>query len=152
MTAVDVVEHFADPARILESLLRVTRQGGMLLVTTGDAEATLWRLVGARWWYCFFPEHLAFVSERWVGEWLARNGIKASLAASTRFRYARLSPLRYARQALLTLLYALAPRSYLALVGALRRLLGRRSITQAPGIGLTQDHIFLALRKTGVSV
>lgn len=147
VTAVDVVEHFADPGQILDSLLRVTRHDGTLIITTGAADAPLGRLAGARWWYFFFSEHLAFISERWVREWLARSGKNGVLVDVRRFRYARLSVPAYLCQACLTFGYFLAPRAYLRLVKALKRMLGRSSIVYPPGAGLTKDHVFLAIRK-----
>lgn len=148
VTAVDVIEHFSDPGRTLESLLDMTSESGMLIVTTGDADALLWRLTGSRWWYCFFPEHLAFISERWVRAWLLRADRNAALVVSDRFRYVRLSAPRYALQACLALLYFVAPQGYIGLVGRIRRMLGRGPAVQAPGVGLSKDHLFLVIRKS----
>lgn len=145
--AIDTVEHFPDPGRVMANLLAVLKPGGTLLVTTGDAENALWRLAGARWWYCFYPEHLAFISERWTNAWLQRSQMRAQLREVRRFRHLRLSPLRYAGQAWLTLPYLLAPRAYAWFAGGARRLLGRDPTVYPPGTGLTRDHLFLAIRK-----
>ncbi len=144
---VDVVEHFRDPGRVIASLLEVLRPGGSLIVTTGDADNFLWGLAGARWWYCFYPEHLAFISERWMRGWLQRQGNSARLIEATRFRHLQLTPLRYAMQACFTLLYLAAPRAYVRLGSAARRMLALEPTVYPPGTGLTRDHVFLVLRK-----
>lgn len=147
VTAVDVVEHFSDPGLVIASLLDAVKPGGSLIITTGDADNGWWRLVGARWWYCYYPEHLAFISERWVRHWLQRTGSAARLAEARKFRYERLDPLRFARRACLTAVYLAAPRAYSRAMRGLKRALGRRGDVDPPGVGLTRDHVFLALRK-----
>ena len=150
VTAVDVVEHFADPGSVIASLLRVVKPGGALIVTTGDASSGLWRLAGARWWYCYYPEHLAFISEHWIRGWLRRTVTGAFLADACRFRHEHLAPLPYLRQACLTSIYLAAPPVYSWLVPRLKRLLGRPrrpGDADPPGSGLTRDHVFLVLRQ-----
>ena len=144
--AVDVVEHFNDPGRVLQSLLRVTRRGGTLLITTGDADAPLWNVAGSRWWYCSYPEHLAFISEAWVREWLSHSGGAADLVAARRFRYTRLSPPRYVTQACLAMAYCLSPAAYTTTIRMLKRALRRQSSVQPPGAGLSRDHLFLVIK------
>ena len=151
VTAVDVVEHFSDPGGIMESLLKVTKDGGVLIVTTGDADSLLGRIMGARWWYSFFPEHLSFISERWARNWLSTSNKGVQLITVNRFRHVRLSSLRYASQVILAMFYVLAPRTYLRLMGALKAMMGRDATVHPPGAGLTKDHIFLVLRKTDIT-
>lgn len=146
-TAVDIVEHFADPGRAIASLLEVVKPGGVLIVTTGDAHAWLWRIAGPRWWYCYYPEHLAFISERWIRGWLRRTGARADVAEARRFRYLRLSPARYVRQACLVSAYLASPRTYAWAMRHLKRLLGRPGGVEPSGIGLSKDHLFLVIRK-----
>lgn len=147
--AADVIEHFPDPGRQLATLIDVLVPGGMLVVTTGNADAFLWRIAGARWWYCYFPEHLAFISERWMRDWLRRSGSGAHLVQAIAFRHRRLSPLRRVVESGLLLAYLAAPGLYARLVGRLRRVFGRGATVYPPGSGLTRDHVLLALRKTG---
>lgn len=146
--AADVVEHFTDPGKIIASLLGVLAPGGTLIVTTGDADCVLWNLAGARWWYCFYAEHLSFISKRWMLGWLQRTGSQAVLAEAMTFRHERLSPARYAVQCCLLLVYLAAPGLYVRLGGRLRYLLGRgERVAYAPGTGLSKDHVLLALRR-----
>jgi SAM-dependent methyltransferase len=147
VTAVDVLEPFADPGRVIASLLEVVKPGGALVITTGDADAWLWRITGARWWYCYYPEHLAFISERWVRDWLRRTGSDARIVDGRIFRYLLLSPSRYALQSCLLAAYVVSPGGYTRVAEGLQRLLGRKDTAYPPGVGLTRDHVFLALRK-----
>lgn len=147
VTAVDVVEHFADPGRVIASLLGVVRPGGTLIISTGDADAWLWRIAGARWWYCYYPEHLAFISERWIRIWLRRTAQPVRVAGVRRFRYLRHPPLRYTRQVISTLMYHVAPDVYAWLVRRLARRSGPEGHVYPPGSGLTRDHVLLVVEK-----
>jgi len=146
VTAVDVVEHFHNPGQVLQSLLRVTRPGGILIVTTGDADAPLWRIARSRWWYCSYPEHLGFISEAWVRQWLSRSSAAADLVAARQFCYTNLSARRYALQACLAMAYGLSPAAYAVTIAMLKRALGRRPDVQPPGVGLSRDHLFLVIK------
>ena len=148
VTAVDVVEHFADPGRVIAALLEVVKPGGALIITTGDADAWLGRITGSRWWYCYYPEHLAFLSEQWIRHWLRTTAQRARVAEVRRFRYVRRGPLRFVRHAAFTLIYHLAPDTCAWLLRRVKRGRGRESGAEPPGSGLTKDHVFLALRKT----
>lgn len=64
--AMDVFEHVPSPRELLTRLLTRLAPGGLLVVTTGDGGNGLFRLTGPRWWYCYFPEHIAFISKSWL--------------------------------------------------------------------------------------
>lgn len=147
VTAVDVIEHFSNPGDLIGSLLAKVKPGGFLIITSGDAESVLWRLAGARWWYCYYPEHLAFISESWVRGWLRTSAQPASVAWLRRFRYLKLSLARFARLALQAAIYYLAPRAYLWSISRLKRALSRDGGVEPPGVGLSKDHLMLVLRK-----
>lgn len=63
--AFDVIEHVPDPKKLLTDMRDVTRQGGTLIIATGNRDAFSWQLMGSKYWYCTIPEHLAFVSSSW---------------------------------------------------------------------------------------
>lgn len=64
--AIDVIEHVLDPKAFLLNLAERLSSGGMLVVSTGDLDSDAWRKATGRYWYCHYPEHLSFISERWV--------------------------------------------------------------------------------------
>lgn len=63
--AFDVIEHVPDPRKLLKDMMNVTKQGGTLIIATGNRDALSWKLMGSSYWYCTIPEHLAFISTSW---------------------------------------------------------------------------------------
>jgi SAM-dependent methyltransferase len=137
----DVVEHLPDPRALLEALASRLADGGTILVSTGDANASLWNLFGANWWYCFYPEHIAFVSKAWVQCALVPRGW--SLLNCRQFRYRRLMPVQGLIELALACLYGLFPRAYLYIASAVSSASGE--VTGVPGNGVSADHILIAL-------
>lgn len=70
VTAFDVIEHTHNPMDFLAKLAGVTRKNGIVIVSTGNSDATSWRLLGARYWYCVIGEHLSFINPNWCA-WAA---------------------------------------------------------------------------------
>lgn len=136
----DLIEHVARPLDLLRLLLAKTRPGGWVIVSTGNTEAWSWRLVGSRFWYCYLPEHISFVSPGWFAHHAA--GLGTELAAVRRFTYTPRFSLagRLLRLAFMGL-YGLSPTLY---YGVLPR--DRRDHIPV-GRGITRDHFVVALRK-----
>lgn len=143
IVTMDVIEHVQSPRALIAQLAARLAPGGQLIVTTGDGGNLLWRMVGARWWYCYYPEHISFVSARWVrfhvpGLGLHIRGIETfnyldapAEGRATRWRaWAKfmLRPRHHARKRALHL----ARHGWDAGV---------------PGIGLTRDHLLLRLSR-----
>lgn len=142
IVSMDVIEHVPSPRALLAQWLARLAPGGTLIVTTGDGANALWRLVGARWWYCYFPEHIAFVSERWLRHHAAALG--AAVREVRRFEYLDRDQMPgFVRRWKPMLRYLLAPSAY-----ARRQ---QRHFDQhgtdlgVPGIGLTRDHLLLVI-------
>lgn len=66
VVAFDVLEHVHDPQTLLASLAGAARPGGHVIVATGNLDAASWRVMGSRYLYCWFQEHIAFASPRWL--------------------------------------------------------------------------------------
>jgi 2-polyprenyl-3-methyl-5-hydroxy-6-metoxy-1,4-benzoquinol methylase len=141
----DVIEHMTDPAATISELSARLIAGGSLIITTGDADNTLWNRFGANWWYCFYPEHISFISRAWLAHFLKSSELTLTMAEN--FRYCRLSLTRYLVDAAGTLCYGLAPKLYLQLVNTLRRARKRLPASSVPGNGISKDHLFIALTK-----
>ncbi len=56
----DVAEHFRDVRTAMANLGRLLAPGGMAVVETGNARCLPARLLGSRWWYLDYIEHLVF--------------------------------------------------------------------------------------------
>jgi SAM-dependent methyltransferase len=68
----DVFEHLPNPTDALERLYRRLNPGGLLVVTTGNADAPACRRDPAGFWYFRVIEHVAMMSRRYA-EFLARR-------------------------------------------------------------------------------
>lgn len=136
----DVIEHVSQPLDFLALLLARTVPGGRVIVSTGNADAWSWRLAGSRFWYCYLPEHISFVSPAWFAHHAPALG--ACIEAVRRFAYSpyfRL-PARALRLGLMAL-FRLSPTTYY-------RLLPRERRDNIPvGRGITRDHFVVVVRR-----
>jgi len=136
----DVIEHIADPVDFLSKALSLTLPGGLVLVSTGNADAWSWRLAGARFWYCYCPEHISFVSPNWFDKQAA--GLGAEIVSIQQFAYSPNFPiLAKAARLCLMALYQISPTFYRRIQPVARR-------NNFPvGRGVTRDHFLVILRK-----
>lgn len=139
----DVIEHLADPRRLLEEIQPFLGEEGILIITTGDSGNRYWRWAGSRWWYCAPPEHISFISR----PWLDGLGLQLTPRHVERFRYLDLPLPRRCVDAVLAFLYALGPVLYTRALQLLKRALGREGDVPIRGAGLTRDHLFTVLHK-----
>jgi 2-polyprenyl-3-methyl-5-hydroxy-6-metoxy-1,4-benzoquinol methylase len=70
----DVIEHLGNPFEVLRIAHRHMSPGSHLLVTTGDWDTVLSRLMGPRWRLITPPQHLFFFSKRSIFRMLTRAG------------------------------------------------------------------------------
>jgi SAM-dependent methyltransferase len=141
----DVIEHVVDPGALLDRLLDRLDADGLLIVSTGDSDNRLWHRLRANWWYCFPPEHVAFISHRWLESYAERRN--AGVLEITKFRYAPLSARRLITDLPLTLFFGIAPRAYLELGYLWKRIMSRDGALVVRGVGLTEDHLVAVLKR-----
>jgi 2-polyprenyl-3-methyl-5-hydroxy-6-metoxy-1,4-benzoquinol methylase len=75
VTALDVMEHVADPLLFLARLAKATRPKGGIIVSSGNTEALSWRLMGSRYLYCTIAEHISFINPTWCRWAASRLGL-----------------------------------------------------------------------------
>jgi len=130
--ACDVIEHVPNPLAFLKTLSARLKPAGQLIITTGNAQAWPWRLARARFWYCYFPEHISFVGPNWLRR----------MAPSTGLRVQRLEPFSHSPlpglPARAKALLATCGWMMAAPVASGARLLGG---------GIAKDHLFCVLGK-----
>jgi 2-polyprenyl-3-methyl-5-hydroxy-6-metoxy-1,4-benzoquinol methylase len=85
VTATDVIEHVLDPLAFLRTLVNVTSPSGIIILSTGNSEASIWKLLGGSYWYCAIPEHLSFISPKWGAQVATTLGLH--LKSSQPYRY-----------------------------------------------------------------
>ena len=145
----DLIEHVHDPQELLTRLASRVKPGGSLIVGTGNADAPAWRFMGGRYWYCWFPEHIAFISPRWS----ERAAPKAGLRVERIKRFSRgRGYANFVHEALKNLFYRTFP---IALTVALRRRKLRRlgiepaiDWDDSPPVWVSaRDHFLVQFRK-----
>ena len=143
--ASDVIEHVTNPMLVVEQLSSKLSDAGILILTTGDADNFLWNRFGANWWYCSYPEHIAFVSKDWL-EYISK-AVGVVVVRCEAFRYFKFGLTRRIVDSMYACFYGVFPTAFLSLLKTLRRMLGRSDSTSIPGAGISRDHLFIVLSK-----
>lgn len=141
IVAMDVIEHVPSPRRLLTELVARLAEGGLLVLTTGDGSHPLFRLAGSRWWYCYFPEHIAFISRRWLHAHVGPAGGRLLGVEAFNYIEAQGGALRWWGWA-----KYLARPAHHARKRA-RHLSSTGSDLGVPGIGLARDHLLIRITR-----
>jgi SAM-dependent methyltransferase len=143
----DVIEHVHEPREFLTALAAVVRPGGSVIVGTGNADAPTWRMMGSRYWYSWYPEHISFVSPRWFAQAAPELALQQERVA----RFSRYPGGRsFTREAAMNVAFRVAPQ----LSGTLRQRLGRSAAelpvsdhNVPPMWSSAKDHFLVQLRR-----
>ena len=68
ITVVDVIEHTSNPVDFLLTLKGYLAIDGQIIVSTGNTDNWLWKLLKSRFWYCSFNEHISFIGYNWLNQ------------------------------------------------------------------------------------
>lgn len=142
--ASDVVEHVLNPKLLIDNLMKLLEKDGALIITTGDADNYLWNFFGANWWYCFYSEHISFISKRWLEHYY-----KNMILHIENFYYFRPKINRLIIDWALTVFYGIVPRIYLCLGIYLKKIIRRGGDVGPMGVGLSPDHMLVVLANKG---
>lgn len=150
VVAFDVIEHVHDPAAFLAELGRVAKTGGHVILATGNFFAPTQRLMGSRYLYSWYQEHIAFVSPRWMQMHAPRLGF--NVVRVTRFSHHPRGVRGFLVGSVKNAVYRLAP-------GLLERLRARfRDGEPGAAVGIAtgppawlsaRDHFIVLLEKSG---
>jgi FkbM family methyltransferase len=149
VVACDVIEHMPDPEAFALALVSRLSADGQVIITTGDAENRLWERFGPNWWYCFYPEHIAFISQRWLSNLCLKHNLRVGRCEQF-FHLRSRWPKRLA-VLFVTAWYGLFPRSYLAAIRQLSYWRGVSEPRSVPGNGASADHLFISLSRGGIA-
>lgn len=150
ITMIDVIEHMANPAELLDAAVRHLKPGGSLIVSTGDPAHALWRgIFLSRFWYASHPEHISFPSLAYFDTWRKTHRLDAPKAL--RFNYLRL-PFWMAVLSLGSqLLYLASPAALNRLCRMIDRLRRapepRRRLFTPGGPGVFKDHHVVQIQR-----
>lgn len=145
ITCFDVVEHIERPSDFVHALTNKLEPRGRLVISSGDADAFLAQRWPAVNWYFGNPEHVSFISESWLQQWVATTkGLR--IESVMRFLHGK------AHQGLLPGLKVLAlkvwPTAYLACYTWAKRKLSPESALFLPGNGARIDHLCAVISRT----
>jgi SAM-dependent methyltransferase len=82
ITIWDVIEHVPDPQSLLDSILKLIKPGGKLLLETQNVESRLANKLGKRWHHYKHDEHLYHFSPQTVERLLSDSGYKVLTCGS----------------------------------------------------------------------
>lgn len=70
----DVFEHFSDPVYVVQRLNKLTKRGGIVVITTVDFSSLAAKILGKRWRLMTPPEHLFFWTPKALKFLFQRHG------------------------------------------------------------------------------
>lgn len=143
IVATDVIEHVVNPESFLMGLSSLLDKQGILILTTGDADNSLWNWFGANWWYCFIPEHISFISDAWVKYFCRKHAF--TIRKIEKFKYRRFGSVRYCLDMVIIAVYGLVPRFYLRMLTVAKGILNRPRVVGPRGMGISADHLFIVI-------
>jgi 2-polyprenyl-3-methyl-5-hydroxy-6-metoxy-1,4-benzoquinol methylase len=148
VTAIDMIEHVSDPKRFLALLTEVIRPGGVIIVSTGNSLARSWRIMGAMYWYCAIPEHIAFINPSWCRRAASQLGL--DIVHMRHFSHEPLPLPASLAQAAANVLYGYAPGFAFGLRRIYAKTLGKPPQpwhSQPPPWRCAKDHFITVFRK-----
>lgn len=113
ITAIDVIEHVQQPKKFLSDCLAAVKEGGLVLISTGNLDALTFRLKGSRYWYCTIAEHISFVSPTWFSRLAEALGYR--ILKQENFAHGDISWSQRTREVASNLLYRIVPLGFRAL-------------------------------------
>ena len=139
--AIDVVEHLPQPLAFFEHAARVLAPEGIAVYGTGDTDASSWRMLGPRYWYCSLPEHVSFYNTRSM-QYIARIcGLES--VEHVQISHVRARPDKRLRQAVRNGVFAAAVRTGGFGIPPLRSKVDRMT---PPGWLTAKDHMLHVMR------
>ena len=71
----DVLEHVEQPRRFIEHMCRVLKPGGMLFLSTTDADSLFAHIAG-KWWQHYNKYHVSYFTRRTLKKMTERHGLR----------------------------------------------------------------------------
>lgn len=148
VTLFDVFEHLPNPCQTLDQLSLLVKPGGILLVSTGNAEHWSWRLLGGQQWYLHSAQHLCFATLPFFRRWATSSGMQVQ--SSVRHPHQIGSVRRRFVQSVETIHAWAKKTNRKRTLGLLYRIPGFRYLSHKQGITFTtslHDHLMVVFEK-----
>ncbi len=147
--AVDVIEHVRSPLDFVRDASSALTSSGVLLISTGNADTSAWRMFGGRYWYCSAPEHISFLSPEWAAN--AARELDLTLVEVKTFRHGDTSQdawfrVKHGLRLLLRLGFSLTEAGVIFPLLRNARERGPRFYLGVPG--LFEDHMLLVFKRS----
>jgi len=148
ITLLDVIEHLHRPVDALRRVLKLLLPGGVVIISTGNTDFPLWKLMRRDYWY-YFPEHVTFTNLRWF-DWAAKQ-LDLDIVRFKRIPHTRGSAFRKWQQLINCLFYKFLQviRSYPRFYNAIVYLYPFNRVKDwsfAPLADHLKDHMFIVLK------
>ncbi len=83
----DTIEHLLNPSLYVEKIYKTLKDGGGLIITTGDLSSGFARVFGKKWWMFVPPLHVYYYSRETITRLLERYGFEVlSITADSKYQ------------------------------------------------------------------
>jgi SAM-dependent methyltransferase len=80
---IDVFEHLLNPMETIDLLLKLLKEDGEIIISTGYADSWAYKKQPAEFWYTVFPEHVCILSDRFIEFLCEKKGLKVNYKSTT---------------------------------------------------------------------
>lgn len=75
----DVFEHLSNPTELLNGMVDLVKSGGMLIVSTGNADCRACQIDGPNFWYFRSIQHLCMITKQYAEKFASQAGLQIAL-------------------------------------------------------------------------
>lgn len=75
VTAIDVIEHTQNPEKFILNLIKLLNSNGEIIISTGNSDNLMWRILKNKFWYSAISEHISFIGYRWLNNFCKNNNL-----------------------------------------------------------------------------
>lgn len=144
ITAFDIIEHVEDPKSFLQRLIKHTKNGCYIIISTGNTNAYSWKIMKNYYYYCWLPEHISFLNNEWFSYF--SKEFDYDIVDTYRFSHAiKNSIVEYITQLLKCNLYLLSNNLYFKIKKSYS--INKNISYQPPSWNLSKDHLLFVLKK-----
>lgn len=150
LVMMDVFEHIEKPTGLIESLLRLVKPGGSLIIATGNADSRACRVDLPNFWYFRNIQHVAMLTRKYC-EFIAEK-FRLRISVWCELSHYKVTPFQKGEQYLRQFIYSCQHRNPNSLISRLFRTIPvlRRCVNWKipPPFTASKDHVVVIFEKT----